>query len=286
MLEFKGMALGGCFLLTTALAVGAASPAAAASDSPPVMKLKGSKTALTTSKASVKPGVVQFNVAKTQPDDPQAGPDAIIVIKTKNIDKWLDHIRVVFSDASESQVASAMTWLNAHTEAYGGGREGTVWQVSLPKGTYYALSNNSVPMQDPLMSTFKVKGKPGSTTLHKTNATVTAAKPNVWKTKGLGKLGKGWLTFRNTSKELHFMALDGVKPDTTNKMVKDALASPDEPTFFNKQGFFFDVISPGIEVSVKAPIKKGKYLLTCFVPSEVDGMPHALMGMWKLVDIA
>ena len=45
------------------------------------------------------------------------------------------------------------------------------------------------------------------------------------------------------------------------------------------------MISPGVVVAVKGPVAPGRYLLTCFVPSESDGMPHAVMGMWKLVTV-
>lgn len=290
MLQNKSTAVVGCTLLTVSLAAGlAVAPATAANNKPPVLKLKGSKSAITVSKSSVHPGAVQFEVTKTMPDDPNNGPDGLSVFKAKNIDKVLAQIPKLFSQDPDAgpAMAAAVTYLREHATIYGGGRKGTTWQVVLPKGTYYAVSLNSAGAGSPIIAKFTVKGKKGSASLHDTSATVTAAKPNVWKTKGLDTLGSNWLTFRNTSKELHFMELSGVKPGTKNSQVKQALQDPtSEPDFFTNKSFFFDVISPGVDVAVKGPVKKGRYLLDCFMPSETDGMPHAFMGMWKLVDVA
>lgn len=286
MMYIKSAAVIGCTVLTASLAA-AANPAAAAADQPPVVKFKGSKTAISVSKDSVPSGVVQFQVTKTRPEDPNIGEDSLTVVSSKNVDMVLERLADVFdeSDPTGQKAAAAMTYIRSHSTLFGGGRKGATWQVKLPKGTYYVISTVAAGSGSPVKASFTVTGKKGATSLHETNATVTAAKPNVWKTKGLGHLGSGWLMFRNTSKEIHFMDLSGVQPGTTNKQVKDALASPNEPDFFTKKSFSFDVISPGVEVAVKGPVKKGRYLLTCFVPSEADGMPHALMGMWKLVNV-
>jgi hypothetical protein len=33
-------------------------------------------------------------------------------------------------------------------------------------------------------------------------------------------------------------------------------------------------------------LKDGKHLIVCFMPSEEqDGVPHAFMGMWKLIQV-
>ena len=79
--------------------------------------------------------------------------------------------------------------------------------------------------------------------------------------------------------------MSGVKPSTTPAMVRKALQSNGNPKFFTGQSLSFDVISPGVTVAIKGPVDAGRYLLDCFIPSETDGMPHALMGMWKLVDV-
>lgn len=278
----RSVVITGCAVLATALTMGAvAGPAAAASNKPPEVKLKGTKSAVTANKESVPAGVVQFKVNKAQPEDNLA------VVSSKNIDKALGQLPTLFSqDENPTALAKAVTYLNSHATIFGGAGKGTTWQVVLPKGKYYVVSTNSAGAGTPMMDTFTVTGKTGSTKLHKTSATITAAKPNVWKTKGLNNLGSGWLEFRNTSEELHFLEMAGVKSGTTNEQVEAALSDPNaEPDFFTKKGFSFDVISPGIDVAIKGPVDKGEYLLDCFIPSEDDGMPHAFMGMWKLVEV-
>ena len=41
-------------------------------------------------------------------------------------------------------------------------------------------------------------------------------------------------------------------------------------------------MSPGHTVIWRYHTSAGKYLALCFWPSNVDGGPHAFMGMWKL----
>jgi hypothetical protein len=45
------------------------------------------------------------------------------------------------------------------------------------------------------------------------------------------------------------------------------------------------VISPGRSQIVAVHLPPGKYLLACFWPDDRTGMPHAMMGMWKLVTL-
>ena len=40
-----------------------------------------------------------------------------------------------------------------------------------------------------------------------------------------------------------------------------------------------------VSVAIKETMPAGKYVVDCFMPSESDGMPHALMGMWKLFTV-
>jgi hypothetical protein len=113
---------------------------------------------------------------------------------------------------------------------------------------------------------------------------VTATKQNMFRTNGTihGK----WVRFTNNAHEIHFMEGQRVKNDTTNRDVRKALKSHGAPSFDRKGGFFADVTSPGISAVHRFDLKSGKHLLICFMPSEKqDGVPHALMGMWKLVQV-
>jgi hypothetical protein len=113
---------------------------------------------------------------------------------------------------------------------------------------------------------------------------VTATKQNMWRTNGTihGK----WVRFTNNAHEIHFMEGQRVKNDTTNRDVRKALKSNGGPSFDRKGGFFADVTSPGVSAVHRFDLKTGKHVLLCFMPSEEqDGAVHALMGMWKLVQV-
>ena len=51
-------------------------------------------------------------------------------------------------------------------------------------------------------------------------------------------------------------------------------------------------ISSGVDPAICSPMvnfdrysTRYFFVLDCFMPSEADGMPHALMGMWKLFTV-
>jgi hypothetical protein len=179
-------------------------------------------------------------------------------------------------------IREASTW-------YGGGYEGTTFQVDLPAGNYYVLGVQSAAMGMVAPAPFTVSGERRTGTLHPTSATIRAVTTsdggNAWVAKGLSTIGKGWLKFANSAKEIHFLDMSGVKPGTKNSTIRKALQSQDDPGFFTRTHYGVEVISPGVSVAVKGPFKPGRYFVACYVPSETDGMPHALMGMWKLVDV-
>jgi hypothetical protein len=46
------------------------------------------------------------------------------------------------------------------------------------------------------------------------------------------------------------------------------------------------VLSPGKSQLFSYHLPAGKYFIACFWPDYFTGMPHFLMGMWKLVTIS
>lgn len=283
-------------LVLTTGALLAAPPANAddASAGVPVMKIWVQGDQAMTSAATITPGIIQFEVGDTfvVPGD-NGGPDTLTVFSSDNPDLAEAQMPAIIAGnpgdpASLAAGAQAIRTLHGLTTIYGGGQKGTTWQVRLNPGTYYVFGPNSSALHLAKRAQFTVEGTPHPGALHSTSAVVQARGPvghNKWVTAGLGSIGDGWLRFSNRSRELHFLNMSGVKPGTTPAMVRKALASPENPTFFTNQAFDFDVISPGVTVAIKGPIKEGEYLLACFMPSEADGMPHAFMGMWKLVEV-
>jgi hypothetical protein len=273
---------GAGLFLATLVGVSATANADGQSDAkrvkPPVVKITGTKSAVKLTTKRVAPGPIQFNVKKAQ------GGATIDVLATDKINKVVQLIPRLQGDTA----AAAVTKLNKIATLYGGSRKGGVWQVDLPKGRYYALNIDAAFGGKKVATKFRVKGAPNGASMHRANASLTAVganASNTFKARGLGRLGSGWIKVVNDARELHFFDLSSVTPDTTNAVVRESLNSPDEPDYFTGTSYYMDVLSPGIKVVWRGPFDANKYLLACWMPSENDGMPHALMGMWKLVTI-
>ena len=279
----------GTSLLLAGLTV-TATPASAAA--PPVVTIAVSGDQATISQTTIRPGVVEFHVSDsfTVPGD-QGGPEPVSIVRTDALDQVLATLPAVFSGdpsdpASMAAVAQGMRTVHALTTLYGGAQKGGVWQAWLPAGNYYVLGIQSAAMGMTKPVAFTVAGSPRSGRLHAVQAAFWASGPvgnNDFHFAQLGRQPVTWLSFRNAAKEIHFLDVTGVKPTTTNAAVRKALASNADPKFVTGPFFAFDVISPGVRVVIKQSLAPGKYLVDCFIPSETDGMPHALMGMWKLV---
>lgn len=246
------------------------------------------------SPSTVRPGVVEFRVGDTFTiPGPEGGPDQLSVLATDQLDVILAALPAVFGgDPTDPAVAAgaaqAMRTIHGAGTFYGGANKGMSWQVTLPAGNFTVMGVQSTAMGMAKPATFTVAGEPRQGALHATQATVRAIGPvgnNKWAFTQRGSQPIEWLRFANSAKELHFLDMSGVKPSTTPAMVRKALQSNGNPKFFTGQSLSFDVISPGVTVAIKGPVDAGRYLLDCFIPSETDGMPHALMGMWKLVDV-
>lgn len=266
-------------------------PANAASG-PPVVRLSAQADQVVTSQATMRPGVVEFRVGTTfVVPGPDGGPDQLAVVRTDQLPVVLEALKSVFADASTPEALAAaaqgMRTVNGVATFYGGGGKGTTWQVDLPAGNYSVVGVPSAVFGLTKPATFTVAGEPRAGELPATQATIRAVGPvgdNRWTFRQSGAPVK-WLRFANASREIHFLDMAGVKPGTTAGDVRKAFASPAEPKFFTGRGLTVEVISPGVVIAVKGPVAPGRYLLTCFVPSESDGMPHAVMGMWKLVTV-
>jgi hypothetical protein len=281
--------------LAILLAVGGlalvAEPARAESP-PPVITLSVVGDQAQVSQPTVRPGIVELGVGRTfRIPGPEARPDLLSVIRTDQLDAIAAALPAVFTEsddpAAAAAAAQAMRTIRTAGTFYGGGGRGTTWRVNLTPGTYTVTGVESLAMGLAKPVTFTVAGERRAGALPPTQATVRAVGPvgdNRWVFRQ-SDAPVEWIRFTNASKELHFLDMAGVKAGTTTAMVKKAFSSPKEPTFFTNKGISFDVVSPGVSVAIQAPASPGGYLLTCFIPSESDGMPHALMGMWKLVSV-
>jgi hypothetical protein len=97
---------------------------------------------------------------------------------------------------------------------------------------------------------------------------------------------KGTYTFKNVSDTIHFMTMQPVKQGTTDAQIQayfDSHASGPPSFALNGPTAGNDVLTPGESLQVSYSLPRGTYVLLCFVPDDVTGMPHAIMGMHKVV---
>ena len=160
---------------------------------------------------------------------------------------------------------------------------------NLSPGTYYLIDTANPPSGPPPVTTLTVKpAKAGieqdsdlvsQTTVSATSADRFVVSRRTWP-------HQGTLTFRNTSDTLHFMSLTPVKTGTTDQDVTKYFNSGSKnPPPFLRPGPSIgnDVTSPGVSLQLSYNLPKGTYVALCFIADDVTGMPHAIMGMHKVV---
>lgn len=96
----------------------------------------------------------------------------------------------------------------------------------------------------------------------------------------------GDVVFKNISTESpHFLGLIHVKEGTTRKQVIDAFSGNSQPTFFRQGQAGTDALSTNQSQTLFLHLPKGEYAEFCFFPDPKTGMPHALMGMVRIVHL-
>ena len=175
----------------------------------------------------------------------------------------------------------------AHVTLYGGlavdpGRTETGSIVLPHAGTYYAWNDVAVPRQ-PVKLT--VTGPEANRSSPDPTATVTALTDERFG--GAATLpASGTITFRNKSTTSpHFLTLQHVKAGTTRAQVLASLTAPGEPKFALNGDANTDAVSPGQAMTLTYSLPKGEYVEVCFFPDLKTGIPHAFMGMVRIVHL-
>jgi hypothetical protein len=99
---------------------------------------------------------------------------------------------------------------------------------------------------------------------------------------------RGTVTVRNVADTIHFMSIGPVKKGTTDKQIQEYFDSGSQnPPPFGVDGpsVGMDVLSPGRQLQLTYNLPPGTYVLLCYIADDVTGMPHALMGMHKVVTL-
>jgi hypothetical protein len=110
-------------------------------------------------------------------------------------------------------------------------------------------------------------------------------------TYGFGTAGRlpaqGSVRVANQSDQPHFVEISHVKDGTTKRQVR-AVLNPDfhgQPSWLAHGSTSSGILSPGQGQVMHLDLPPGRYLVICWWPDKDSGMPHAFMGMWKLVTL-
>jgi hypothetical protein len=261
-----------------------------------VVHVSGDGAKVTFDDASVKAGSITFVVSTTAPATQSSNVTLFKPKQGKTLDDVLGALAEEL-DPAPLTAAKGTRDLVADATFHGladvvGGTPMTVTE-RLDPGTYYAVDLGTPPAKGakPATTRFDVSSDRHGVAQDSdvgSRARVAAVDPDRFSAPRVLP-HRGTLTFVNRSDTIHFMDLTPVKDGTTDKDVSDAFAKP--PTDPNAQPAFFkagpsggaDVLSPGGHLQLSYDLPRGTYVLLCFVADDVTGMPHALMGMHKVV---
>jgi hypothetical protein len=153
--------------------------------------------------------------------------------------------------------------------------------VDLSAGKWFLLDQSGQGLVP-----FTVKGQQGGATLPKAGSTITAF------SYGFGWSGdtrrSGLIHFVNRADQPHFLAMLHVASSVTDKTVRKYFKSGarGRPSWQLGGSTTSGVLSPGASEEMSTLLPAGKYLIACFWPDMNTGMPHAFMGMWKLITVS
>lgn len=177
-----------------------------------------------------------------------------------------------------------------HTTFYGGfdsgsGHRTVSGTVVLHRaGTYLVMNDDQGPRgTNPVK--LHVGAKAGSRVVPASTATVTTT--NAKRFSGSKTLpASGTITFKNTATNSpHFLYLQHVAKGTTRKQVIKGFFGGGQPTFVRKGNVGLDAVSPHQSVTLNYTLPAGDYAEMCFFPDLQTGMPHAAMGMVRIVHL-
>ena len=234
-------------------------------------------------------GVVKFNVSTT---NPHGGAITLFQLnKGVTMAKAVADVKEEFS--SNPKIAAKGTRdLNRDITFYGladvtPGHPASVTE-RLYDGTYYAADVTTSGLVPKNVATIKVlEGGDEHARLDTDGlATVTLTSADRFAVKG-HLPAKGSVLVKNAGDSIHFMQFQPVKPGTTDAQVQaffDAGFQGPAP-FTNGPTVAMDVLSVGHQLVLGYNLPKGTYVLLCFVADDMTGMPHAFMGMHKVVTL-
>lgn len=98
---------------------------------------------------------------------------------------------------------------------------------------------------------------------------------------------RGWTLFKDTSAEPCYLVMRHVKRGTTRAQAGRFIRAENrsQPGWLRRGSAASGVISGGTQTRFHYNLPRGQYLLSCWFPSEKTGMPHATMGMFRMINL-
>jgi len=192
-------------------------------------------------------------------------------------------------DATGSPTAPGFKRLLSHSFGYGGLATPGTGKLVLDKPGHY-VAFVLAPNGATLIKNLNVTGR----ALKKAPKVTTAATVSMRNSARFGGAStlpaKGTIRIRNNATDSpHFLMLQHVADGTTRAAVVEyfATAGPDTPppSFMLPGGLQTGSLSTNHWQTVKYSLPKGTYVEMCFFPDPKTGMPHAMMGMVRIVTI-
>ena len=252
----------------------------------------GTGAAVTLSRSHVAEGTVRFRVDTTGANGSE------ITMFRPNRGVSLATVAAEFAEEFGSDPAKGTRDLTRDVRFYGladvvTGTPATVTE-QLCAGTYYLMDIGTEPgPSGPAISTLTVTrhrhGRPHAVAAHRDRRHHEAVVRLTSSDRFVSPHrlpAHGTITVANVSDTLHFMDIQPVARGTTDAQIQayfDSGSQAPPPFMVDGPSVGIDVLSPGHHAQLGYRLPRGTYVLLCFVADDTTGMPHALMGMHKVV---
>lgn len=261
-----------------------AAPAQSAATTPPVAVTISAKRVVSMP-TTIQPGVTTFEVTSAAKEGSdfqllQAAAGYTAAEAARDIEKGLDGGSI-----------KAIKRFEAHVTLLGGmsaDDTADTLVVDLEPGGYWALD---IETNNPgKFFAFTVAGDDTGNVMPEA-VTIKAKLATTWAPKPASIPHKGLLRFKNAASNNHFIDLAKLKKGYTyqdfKKWLAAALEGPPGPSPVNFGiGLESGALSPGYSAVFNYHLPRGEYVLLCFWPdASMDGMPHAFMGMHRLITV-
>ena len=258
----------------------------------------GDGHAVRLSASRVYSGSIRFAVSSTNPQNQNGGGSAVSLFRLKPGKDLGDVTRALHEEFSQNPATAAKGTRDIVATAIVRGLADVVPHFPetvtefLSPGTYWAMDLANPPVSGPPQFT-RLVVRPAIRHIEQDSdlrsQVMATTVDDHFQVSTTNWPHEGTYTFSNHADVIHFMQLQRVKPGTTDRDVQrffDSILNGKNnvpPPFAPGPTGGNDVVSPGFSLQVTYDLPAGRYVLLCFVADEQTGIPHAFMGMHKVI---